>query len=79
MSTNIYDSLVIIATLAALASYMYHRRVSPSASLPPGPPQTFVLGNIPDMPMTNERETYDAWHAQYGKYLYFVSDKSNRF
>jgi hypothetical protein len=39
---------------------------------PPGPPKTFLIGNIRDMPESEWYEKFCEWQAQYGMHMMFL-------
>lgn len=66
----ILDGIAVYSALSLLKSWRDRRR-SPSLTLPypPGPKQLPILGNILDMPPSDEWEAGRRWGEEYGKPL----------
>lgn len=65
-----HSGVVVLAFGAALALlvFLYHRNkfTSHILPLPPGPEPLPLLGNLFDLPLTREYETYTKWGKLYG-------------
>jgi cytochrome P450 len=62
------DILVIAATIAAIA--VIRRFKSNGFKLPPGPAQSFIVGNMSDIPVSEEWLTFTRWAKHFGEIVY---------
>ena len=61
------DTALLLALIISFATiYLYNRKPKPSHPLPPGPPQTFFLGNARDVPAAHKELKFAEWGKKYG-------------
>ena len=71
-SSFIADDKVValaISSLSFLSILYVYRKSRPSSALPPGPPQTPIVGNLFQMPKERPWLKYAEWTEEYGKSL----------
>ena len=77
-SSFIADDKVVALAIASVSFistlYVYRKSRLPSV-LPPGPPQTPIVGNLFQMPKEYPWLKYAEWTEQYGKSLFTVNWK----
>jgi len=78
-SSFIADNKVVALATGSLSflSILYvYRKTRPSTALPPGPPQTPIVGNFFQAPKERPWLKYAEWAEQYGK-IYLVMSWRN--
>lgn len=58
--------VLIGLSVGLIAVYAWLRRSRSRLPLPPGPPKSFLVGNLLQLPSSFEWETYHQWSLEYG-------------
>ncbi|GJJ16120.1 hypothetical protein Clacol_010400 [Clathrus columnatus] len=69
---NTIQTFLVSLSVLSLAFYWLkiRVRVPKGYKLPPGPPSRFLIGNLTDIPLRKEWETYHKWSETYGDLTY---------
>lgn len=69
---GIIEKLGLFSSVAFFLLYWFKIRVRipRGYKLPPGPPRKFVIGNLLDIPLQKEWQTYEKWSKIYGDLTY---------
>lgn len=71
-SISALDVCGLLGVFAAVQVYRYlaQRKANPQGlPLPPGPPGKFLIGNLNEMPTSDEWLTYTEWGKKYGQFV----------
>ncbi|KDR66540.1 hypothetical protein GALMADRAFT_259045 [Galerina marginata CBS 339.88] len=79
LSPNGLDLFVFLATLATMLLVYLRNKKRPLLPYPPGPRKLPVLGNLLDLPTSNEWETYARWSKEYSSAVVHINAAGNDF
>lgn len=73
-------AFTLVFAIFILIAYFYRKHKKYVESLPPGPPPTFILGNLLQLDRQDPRKTFVEWHKKYGPaYTFWVGHTPNVF